>query len=349
MTGNVTLNQVKMEQQYDLVHQLDTLINFDDSEQNNCLSLSNPPCNYYSPGDTLALAESLLSDHDKSKYSVFSLNCRGLKAHIDDLKTLISHISSPKFQFDVIGLTEIFSISDNLNTDLQGYGNFIFKNRQADDVNRGGVGIYIEDHFNFKQRSDLSIFIPHIIETIFVEIRHGNNKPIIIGCIYRPNSPPKADLDIFVNTISEVINLIKSENKEVILMGDLNIDLLKYNTHNKTNSFINGIFSGGLLPLITKPTRICDSTATLIDHILTNITSLDHVSGITITDISDHFGVFAIFKNKTKKYATELKFYRSFKEENIQNFSNMLRNVDFSPVYTTTDVNDSYNPFLSLY
>ena len=37
--------------------------------------------------------------------------------------------------------------------------------------NRGGVGMYIHDNIDYTVRHDLSVFGPHIIETLFIEIR----------------------------------------------------------------------------------------------------------------------------------------------------------------------------------
>ena len=38
-------------------------------------------------------------------------------------------------------------------------------------------------------------------------------------------------------------------------MGDFNLDLLKFNIHGPTEEFIDAMFSSGLIPKITKPTR----------------------------------------------------------------------------------------------
>ena len=83
-------------------------------------------------------------------------------------------------------------------------------------------------------------------------------------------------------------------------MGDFNIDLLKFGTHTKTNDFIDSIVSEGLLPHITRPTRIGNNSATLIDHIYSNDCTRRTGSGIILTDISDHFGIFHIVKEKFK-------------------------------------------------
>ena len=50
-------------------------------------------------------------------------------------------------------------------------------------------------------------------------------------------------------------------------MGDFNIDLLIYNIHDRTNDFIDNIFSHGFQLLIHKLTRVTSYSETLIDHL----------------------------------------------------------------------------------
>ena len=44
----------------------------------------------------------------------------------------------------------------------------------------------------------------------------------------------------------------------------MNIDLLKYDTHTKTNDYLESIFSFVFSPVITLPTRLASSSATII-------------------------------------------------------------------------------------
>ena len=82
-------------------------------------------------------------------------------------------------------------------------------------------------------------------------------------------------------------------------MGDFNVNLLNYNTHNYTNEFMNNMISHYLLPHILHPTRVTDHSATVIDNIFfNNTTSYETVSGNIMTHISDHFPQFIIL-NKT--------------------------------------------------
>ncbi len=82
----------------------------------------------------------------------------------------------------------------------------------------------------------------------------------------------------------------------------MNIDLLKFGSHRKTSDYLDNLFSYGYLPLITRPTRVSKSSATLIDHIYINdLTSIGH-AGIIITDVADHFGTFYLTHGKKSVY-----------------------------------------------
>ena len=56
------------------------------------------------------------------------------------------------------------------------------------------------------------------------------------------------------------------------------------------------MFSNSFIPLKNKPTRVTHKTATLIDNILTNVYKNEnkYLTGILITDISDHYIIFHI-------------------------------------------------------
>lgn len=60
--------------------------------------------------------------------------------------------------------------------------------------------------------------------------------------------------------------------------------------------FENTLSSYSFYPVIDKPTRITEVSATLIDNIFTNINSVTK-STIIRTDISDHYPIVAICEN----------------------------------------------------
>ena len=70
---------------------------------------------------------------------------------------------------------------------------------------------------------------------------------------------------------------------------DHNLDLLKYSKHRPTRDFVLSNENTNLIPSITRPTRITNSSATLIDNIFVNNDFVRLLkSQIIINDISDH-------------------------------------------------------------
>ena len=147
------------------------------------------------------------------------------------------------------------------------------------------------------------------------------------------------------------MHTIKHENKNVVIMGDFNIDLLKFEMHNKTNFYIDNIFSNAYIPLITKPTRLTPHSATLIDHIYTNDISRSYKSGIIITDIADHFGIFTIIQNIIDKPKPKTITIRSYKESNLHSFRNLLqkRTLLFNTVTAHEHPDIAYEQFMNIY
>ena len=90
--------------------------------------------------------------------------------------------------------------------------------------------------------------------------------------------------------------------KNVVIGTDQNFDLLKVNNHRQTSNLIDRAFDSGLIPTITKPTRITSTSATLIDNIyVKHNKQLDVNSAILVTDMSDHFPVFCFIKSAIQK------------------------------------------------
>ena len=97
-----------------------------------------------------------------------------------------------------------------------------------------------------------------------------------MGVIYRP---PNTDFDVFYDNFIDILAKINLEKRPTYLLGDFNIDLLKYDKDPKTQKFLNLLLSNGFYLRIDRPTRITESTATLIDHIFVNVHTDNIVSG----------------------------------------------------------------------
>ena len=115
-------------------------------------------------------------------------------------------------------------------------------------------------------------------------------------------------------------------------MGDINIDFLKYTSHNPTEDYLDMLFTNNFIPLITKPTRITEHSRTLIDHIYTNADLRTITSGIATLDISDHLPIFCSISKNIKRQQETIRFrdYRNFdktlflQDINSINWSNLI-------------------------
>ena len=107
--------------------------------------------------------------------------------------------------------------------------------------------------------------------------------------------------------------LSKESNKEIILLGDFNIDFIKTNTNNNASEFLDIIYSSYLIPHITCSTRLTNRIHTLIDNIISNVITEDTISR-NINTMSDHLGQFLIlpYHSITSNSKQEI-LHRNFK------------------------------------
>ena len=101
------------------------------------------------------------------------------------------------------------------------------------------------------------------------------------------------------------------------------------------------LLSVGYLLTITKPTRITDHSATLIDHIYTNVPQKVVKSGICLAGITDHLPNFCTVDNKFPTY-DGLRYFRDFSRFKDELFINDLNNLNFNNL-VSSDVNQSMN------
>ena len=80
------------------------------------------------------------------------------------------------------------------------------------------------------------------------------------------------------------------QKKNNYIIGDFNMNCLKYHENSKTRHFYENIFEKGAVPIINCPTRISEHLASLTDNILTTGTfNNSFKKGIIKLDVSDNF------------------------------------------------------------
>ena len=168
--------------------------------------------------------------------------------------------------FSIIGVTETWlnDVTCNLYS-LEGY-ELLEKHRLS---NMGGaVGFFVRNGAKCKLREDLTISDDYC-ESLFIEIDKSvfwSGRDLLIAVICRP---PNTDIKLFIDALRDMLEKIQQENKLLYLVGDYNINLLNVDSHSLTADLNDTIYSYGIVPLITRPTKVTGTSATVIDNIFT--------------------------------------------------------------------------------
>ena len=171
-------------------------------------------------------------------------------------------------------------------------------------------------------------FNMQLVKLCWVEIDPCNGKaPILIGSIYKH---PDANIEEFIKHLDDLI--IKLQNRyQLYILGDMNIDFLKYNHHTQTEEYLDMLHSNNISPIITKPSRITNYTATLIDHIYTNNTN-QMISGIATIDILDHLPTFCIVDIPVQKQKFK-RYFRDYRQFDSELYLQDIKAIDWNSIY----------------
>ena len=92
----------------------------------------------------------------------------------------------------------------------------------------GGTLLYISKRLSYQLRNDLRLYDPGKIESTFLEIICSKST-VIVGCIYKHPTLINILNDFTNDFISHLLLKLQKESpKRIFLIGDFNIDLLKY-------------------------------------------------------------------------------------------------------------------------
>jgi len=287
--NRITLESIERDPDYNFLNKFNTehdILVFDqhDLPDSPFKDLENS-CNYY---DENSLC-SKFSTYDN--FSAMSINIQSLPAKFNQFNLLINSLNQKKLFPSVICLQEIWQLPNDQVFSINGYHSPLFKCRN-NNIQGGGVAIYINQEFSFTDLPEYSIFFDRILESKFVKVSISPKKHIIIGSIYHPatNHPTLSSseqFNQFIDLFSNLISQLSDSNCPIILLGDLNLDLLKYSQICQVTDYADLLFSHSFLKMIMKPTRLTTNSATLstlIDHVVTNNPEIID-SAILISDL----------------------------------------------------------------
>ena len=127
--ANVPLNMVKADEKFNFlsVYEENAMIDEGDSPYKN--DIYNYDCCYYDPEDF----KEKFRDYSNSS-ALFHINCRSLSANWESFRSLLSELQDETFNFDYIGLSEVFSCEKDARLNLPGYHKLILRTRSDDNL-----------------------------------------------------------------------------------------------------------------------------------------------------------------------------------------------------------------------
>ncbi len=285
--------------------------------------------------------------------SLITWNIQSLNSKFEGLLEFISNLNNFNINLDVLCFQEIFEISNPDFFHLDNY-DFYFKTRRGGKKG-GGVGIYSKKSLKGKLIEDLCIFEENLFESITVEIEINTNKKALITNIYRPptninsNLTPEQQLEKFIDIYGNLQAKLSLLNKNSYILADFNIDILKFQDHNKTNDFLECNFANGYLPMISKPTRFGHTNASCIDNIFINNISNSYTSGVILNPISDHYPCFIFSESCKPKNNPKYVTFREFNQEKFDQFSEILNSQSWEDVISINNTQTSFDNFMNFY
>ena len=340
LNGNAQLN---------LQHTLSTFHADEDEDENSLYSDITIDSQFYDTDSFITK----FRNHNKPIF--LNINIQSLNSKYEKLKNFVLTLTNANINIDVIAIQETWLVKYPHLLLIPGFQPLTYINRNRG--RGGGVGFYVKNGINVKIEKDMTYNIDKIFEAITLDISYNRDnltKHYKVTNIYR--SPTTIEgltsnqqHEEFQDRLETLLSDLNNCNCDAYIFLDANINLLDIDTNPHANQYFTNLTNSGFLLTNFRASRIQNNCSTLIDHILTNSKTNTLTSGSIIEDISDHFITFLqpnILKCKSKPLKVK---HRIYSKTNLENFKRDLYQTNWDEVINTTDVNDCYEKFWSIY
>ena len=260
--------------------------------------------------------------------NIAHINVRSLRYKVDDIKLLLD-----TYHYDILAITETFLDSTQLNIN-----NYRLIRRDRPNGSGGGCMFYVADHLNVQHQKCLDV---NQVEALWIKVNTGRTM-ILMGVVYRPPN----DNEFFTNFCAATGKKMAQISKHYRTRGlQSNCDLNYTSTGSSShlgNKLLNLLNQYALNVHNNTPTRITSNSATLIDLIISNKSSLVRSTGGKNLGISDHNLVHAIIDTKIRRPPPNIITARNYKNLNLKNFRKDLEDAPCSICHAFQNPDDTY-------
>ena len=274
------------------------------------------------------------SDHPlfhNSSVVLCHINIRSLLPSLEEVRELLSGLSRPA----ILGVTETWLHSSVTVGEISVPGYVV--HRRDRNSRGGGVLVYVAHSCRSWRRPDLE---DPTVEVVWVELRVESH-PMLLCDVYRPPSSDGSLLTI----IGHMLEMAIGENKEVILMGDLNVNMMSTSTLLSSWNLI--IEECSLTQLIGEPTHVTPTNESLLDVLFTTNPRLFASAGTFAFSNSDHLLIYGE-RVENLKGSSQFTRVRCFRNRNVEAFVSDLQRVPWQTMNIFSSV-DKWGCWKSLF
>ena len=299
------------------------------------------------------------------KLQILSLNIRSLYKNLECIRDNITHYE----KFDILCFNETnlkITKCPNGHRDLllDGFHEPIVSEPSRASGRGGGLAIYVNERVCRAEQIEV-IAVENIKHAEFqlikiVEAKGTNkNSAILIGNLYRS---PSSNVNNFLEELDcKILSPFKKyKKKQAYIAGDINMNLLQYDSNTNCQKLIDTFASTGLLQCVSRPTRITDHSTTLIDHVYINqpesfisthiaaVDMSDHLATVTLLDLTNGFPNESV--RQTRRKNREQEPHRVINAASDQKFSELIKSENWANLINRDEPLDSaYAKFITKY
>jgi hypothetical protein len=197
-------------------------------------------------------------------------NCQGLTTNYDYFEQLCAD-KTPS----ILCLSETHLTSDILEE--MNIKEYQLLRCDSNSRHTGGVAMYVEVDLKFNV-----VFNCCRGKTWILAINVIGNWNAVVAVVYKS---PKEKIFSFLDALEEFFDAVVSYSRPLILVGDVNLNLLRKSKNVSRYMHLLDVYN--LKQFVNEPTRSCNSSATLIDHVISNLENLAVV--VDKCSPSDHY------------------------------------------------------------
>ena len=225
--------------------------------------------------------------------------------------------------FDIFTISETWldSTVDNASIEISGYQ--LIRQDRGPYKSGGGLCIYNKSSLKAIVLEDLSLVSDDGLQQLWLSVQCRKQKSFLICNVYRPPGTPINCFDTLADHLISSLSL----GFDIIILGDLNCNVLR--SCPEATALLDFISSFNLSQLVDKPTRITETSQSIIDVIMTTNKSMIGLCDVLTCSISDHNLIYIVLTLKSPRNKASYITTQSYTNYNADKFREDLSLVPF--------------------